>query len=230
MNILVLDDHRYVCEIISKNLIDEGFDVDSAYSYDDACMFLMNGNKYDAGVFDISLSEDKKDGDSLIKEFKKGNPSAKVAIVSGINECLLDKTLPYDVYIAKPYIDYQRLVAVIKGVHMDTDTKLIKISDKIDNLDKRFDKIEIMVTSHDDRILINTTNLHKIDTFCQNRQKESKVNMRWGVGLGISICLALIGGNMWNHWATVKSLQDAIRYEAKIQVNKMLDPIKDGKK
>ena len=80
--VLIIDDEKDICFLISEILKDEKYLTYSALNSNEA---MSNFNKYnpDLVILDVWLSNSKLDGIELLKEFKKIKNSVPVIIISG---------------------------------------------------------------------------------------------------------------------------------------------------
>ncbi len=80
--ILIVDDEKDICFLISEILTDENYVTDNALNSDEA-ISKFNKLNPDLVILDVWLSNSKLDGIELLKEFKKSNPNIPVIIISG---------------------------------------------------------------------------------------------------------------------------------------------------
>ncbi|MDC1185109.1 response regulator, partial [Alphaproteobacteria bacterium] len=80
--VLIIDDEKDICFLISEILKDEKYTTYSAQNSNEA---ITNFNKYkpDLVILDVWLSNSKLDGIEILKEFKNINKSIPVIIISG---------------------------------------------------------------------------------------------------------------------------------------------------
>ena len=80
--ILIIDDEKDICFLISEILKDEEYITYSAQNSNEA---ISNFNKYnpDLVILDVWLSDSKLDGIEILKEFKNLNKNIPVIIISG---------------------------------------------------------------------------------------------------------------------------------------------------
>ena len=99
--ILVVDDEKDCCSLISDYLTKRGYDVDMAYDGLQAKDLLYN-NTYDCIFFDCNMPE--LTGIELIAVINKKNPHARKIMISGyegIDERFA-KEIGVDVFLTKP--------------------------------------------------------------------------------------------------------------------------------
>lgn len=114
-SILVVDDSKFIVEIIKNVLILEGFQVETETDSEKA-LFLTEIKKYDLLIIDISMP--KIDGLTLINEIRKRNlnKNTPIIIISAYNQkniILQAAKLGIKKYIVKPF-DNKELVAVVQ--------------------------------------------------------------------------------------------------------------------
>ena len=80
--VLIIDDEKDICFLISEILKDEQFITSSALNSDDA-IDIFKKDKPDLIILDVWLSNSKLDGIELLKEIKKINKNIPVIIISG---------------------------------------------------------------------------------------------------------------------------------------------------
>ena len=82
IEILIIDDEKDICFLISEILKDEKYITYSSTNYNDAINKFQSLNP-DLIILDVWLSNSNLDGIQLLKEFKKLKPSIPVIIISG---------------------------------------------------------------------------------------------------------------------------------------------------
>ena len=80
--VLIIDDEKDICFLISEILKDEKYITKNALNSDDA-MIKFNQNKPDLVILDVWLSNSKLDGIELLQEFKKIDKRVPIIIISG---------------------------------------------------------------------------------------------------------------------------------------------------
>ena len=80
--VLIIDDEKDICFLISEILKDEKYSTYSAHNSDEA-IANFNKNKPDLVILDVWLSNSKLDGIEILKEFKNINKNIPVIIISG---------------------------------------------------------------------------------------------------------------------------------------------------
>ena len=80
--VLIIDDEKDICFLISEILKDEDYITNSALNSDQAIK-IFNENKPDLIILDVWLSNSKLDGIELLQEFKKIDNKIPIIIISG---------------------------------------------------------------------------------------------------------------------------------------------------
>ena len=80
--VLIIDDEKDICFLISEILKDEKYITYSAQNSDEAIANFYK-NKPDLVILDVWLSNSKLDGIEILKEFKNINKNIPVIIISG---------------------------------------------------------------------------------------------------------------------------------------------------
>ena len=80
--VLIIDDEKDICFLISEILKDEKFTTYTAQNSDEAISNFKK-NKPDLVILDVWLSNSKLDGIEILKEFKNINKNIPVIIISG---------------------------------------------------------------------------------------------------------------------------------------------------
>ena len=80
--ILIIDDEKDICFLISEILKDEKYLTDNAINSNEALEKFKKLNP-DLVILDVWLSNSKYDGIELLQEFKKIKPNIPVIIISG---------------------------------------------------------------------------------------------------------------------------------------------------
>ena len=157
--ILIIDDEKDICFLISEILKDENYITTSANNSDDAIKEFSTF-KPDLIILDVWLGNSNLDGIELLKEFKKINIFIPVIVISGHGTVDMAvnaiKNGAYD-FLEKPFnsdkliVLSKRAVAnakLIKENHLlrkitDSDTDIVGESDFILNLKKTLEKISV---------------------------------------------------------------------------------------
>ena len=115
-HILVVDDEEDLCEILKFNLETEGYEVDTAYSAEEA--LTLNLTDYDLLLLDVMMGEIS--GFKLASMLKKNEKTAHIPIIfltakDTENDMLTGFNLGVDDYISKPF-SIKQVQARVKAV------------------------------------------------------------------------------------------------------------------
>lgn len=121
--ILVVDDEEDLCEILKFNLEIEGYDVDTAFSAEDA--LKLDISSYNLLLLDVMMGEIS--GFKLANMLRKNEKTAKMSIIfltakDTENDLLTGFNLGADDYISKPF-SIRQVVARVKAVLRRTASK-----------------------------------------------------------------------------------------------------------
>ena len=121
--ILVVDDEEDLCEILKFNLEIEGYDVDTAFSAEDA--LKLDISSYNLLLLDVMMGEIA--GFKLANMLRKNEKTAKMPIIfltakDTENDLLTGFNLGADDYISKPF-SIRQVVARVKAVLRRTASK-----------------------------------------------------------------------------------------------------------
>ena len=123
MRILLLEDDLTLSESLKEYLEDEGFNVDCAYSANDAYN-LTYKNSYDLYIFDINLPDE--DGITVLNSLKSANDDTPTIFITALNDInSISKAFgagAYD-YIKKPF-DPEELVIRIKSRFLSSNNTI----------------------------------------------------------------------------------------------------------
>lgn len=114
--ILVVDDEEILCEVLKLNLENEGYEVDTADSAEQA--LLMNLSQYDLVLLDVMMGEIS--GIKLAKMMKENPATAQIPIIfctakDTEDDMILGLNIGADDYIVKPYT-VRNVIARVKSV------------------------------------------------------------------------------------------------------------------
>ncbi len=114
--ILVVDDEEAICEILQLNLISEGYDVDVAYSAEEALQRNLKG--YSLILLDIMMGE--MSGYKMLQKLREQEQTKDIPVIFCSAKDTKDDTitglnLGADDYIAKPFLA-REVVARVKSV------------------------------------------------------------------------------------------------------------------
>ncbi len=112
--ILVVDDDKDMCRIISSILKEEGYGVDKAYDGEQANR-KVKARGYNLMLLDYKLPD--IDGINVLKEIRRIEPSLKVIMISAYGDPSIKsmaKKLGAYRFLDKPF-DLNRLIKTVKG-------------------------------------------------------------------------------------------------------------------
>lgn len=114
--ILIVDDEETLCEVLKLNLENEGYDVDIAFSAEQA--LTLNINKYSLILLDIMMGEIS--GIKMAKMLKADLKTADIPIIfctakDTEDDMIMGLNLGADDYIMKPYT-IRNVIARVKSV------------------------------------------------------------------------------------------------------------------
>jgi len=145
-HILVVDDEKYICDLIQEMLVDEGYQITSAYDARQAFRFLEN-QSIDLVLTDLVMGE--KSGVDVLNMTFKIQPETVVVMMTGQptieNAVTVLKSGAYD-YLMKPF-SLENLKATIKrglekkklrqeNIHLKEAVSLYKISEAMGSTTK----------------------------------------------------------------------------------------------
>ena len=113
--VLVVDDEDALRQVLSAELVGEGYLVETASDGDEAISMVQN-KKYDLLLLDIKMN--KVDGFEVLKFVKKGYPAVKVIMLTGfadLKNAIESKKLGAEDFVSKPY-DLVDLLTTIERV------------------------------------------------------------------------------------------------------------------
>ena len=114
--ILVVDDEETLCEVLKLNLENEGYDVDTAYSAEQA--LLMNLTQYSLILLDIMMGEIS--GIKMAKMLRSNIETANIPIIfctakDTEDDMIMGLNIGADDYITKPYT-IRNIIARVRSV------------------------------------------------------------------------------------------------------------------
>lgn len=114
--ILVIDDEESICEIVKYNLLKEGYEVDVAYSAEDA--LEMDLKPYDLFIVDIMM--ERLSGFDFAKTLRNSDGMENVPIIfcsalNGEDDTVMGLNIGADDYITKPF-KMSEMVARVNAV------------------------------------------------------------------------------------------------------------------
>ena len=126
--ILIVDDEKDLCEILQFNLESEGFDIDVAYSGEEA--LKQNLEEYDLILLDVMMGgiSGFKVANIIRKEKNLDTPVIFLTAKGEENDVLTGFNLGADDYITKPY-SIKEVTARVKAILRRGDRKTFSTTD-----------------------------------------------------------------------------------------------------
>lgn len=165
-NILIVDDEKDLCEILQFNLMSEGFDIDVAYSGEEALKKPLS--HFDLILLDVMMGNMSgyRVADKIRRELQLSVPIIFLTAKTEENDMLTGFNVGGDDYISKPF-SIKEVVARIKAVlkrgrsesvqsdliriddlSLDLERKTLKIYDEPINLTrKEFEILALLITN-----------------------------------------------------------------------------------
>ncbi len=189
--VLIIDDEKDICFLISEILKDENYNTSIALNADEA-ISKFNEIKPDLVILDVWLSNSKLDGIEILKEFKSINSNIPIIIISGHGTVDLAvksiKNGAYD-FLEKPFNSDKLIILTKRAIESSSllsenknlkDT-LIKSTPLIGNSEfiKKINKLLNEQISSNSRLLIEgpfgTGKKHFTNLIHQNSQYKDKL-------------------------------------------------------
>lgn len=128
IKLLLIDDEEPICEILRYNLEKEGYDVDCAYSAEEA--LELDLTQYSLAIVDIMM--EKLSGYDFAKIVRKNEATASLPIIfcsalNGEDDTVMGLNIGGDDYITKPFVIPEviaRVRAVLRRSHAVKPTHL----------------------------------------------------------------------------------------------------------
>ena len=147
IKILVIDDEEALCEILKFNLEKEGYEVDCAYSAEEA--LEMNLNEYSLFMVDIMM--DKLSGYDFAKAIRNRQDTETTPILfcsalSGEDFVVKGLNIGADDYVTKPFVIGEvlaRVRAVLRRAGASRKSKAVAKNDSIYESDITFHDLRI---------------------------------------------------------------------------------------
>ncbi len=189
--VLIIDDEKDICFLISEILKDEKYTTSIALNSDEA-ISKFNEIKPDLVILDVWLSNSKLDGIEILKEFKSINSNIPIIIISGHGTVDLAvksiKNGAYD-FLEKPFNSDKLIILTKRAIESSSllsenknlkDT-LVKTTPLIGNSEfiKKINKLLNEQSSSNSRLLIEgpfgTGKKHFTNLIHQNSQYRDKL-------------------------------------------------------
>ena len=180
--ILVVDDEEDLCEILKFNLENEGYEVDTAHSAEEA--LKMDIGSYSLLLLDVMMGgmSGFKMAEKLRKDFHNSTPIIFLTAKDTENDMLTGFNIGGDDYISKPFSIKEvsaRVKAVLKRtgslnaankkqvidigeMHIDLSTKCVSIHDRLIPITKKEFEILNMLAQSPGKIFSREDILNKV--------------------------------------------------------------------
>ncbi|MDR3002186.1 MAG: response regulator transcription factor [Fibromonadaceae bacterium] len=178
--ILVVDDDRDICEVLSFNLGHEGYDVDTAFSAEDALKKLSS----ECALILLDVMMGGMSGYQMAEKLRKEGNSVPIIFLTAKdteNDMLTGFSVGADDYISKPFSLKEisaRIKAVLKrsvgeapvekdllnvdGLQIDFQSKEVKINEEIISLTKKEFEILSLLALHPTRVFSRQNILNQV--------------------------------------------------------------------
>lgn len=189
MRILVAEDEKDLCRIISKHLTAAGYAVDSCYNGQEALDYLAS-SEYDGAVFDVMMP--KLDGFSAVRKMREAGDTTPVLFLTA-RDSIGDRVQGLDIgandYLIKPF-SFDELLARIRAM---TRSQSGNSSSTFRCADLVLDEATHTVTRDDFPIELSMREFAVLNCLIQNKGKvvsresiENSVwNFDWGGGTNV---------------------------------------------
>jgi len=131
--VLIIDDEKDICFLISEILVDENFITESAINSNEA-LDKFDEFKPDLIILDVWLGNSELDGIELLKKFKNLNPLIPIIIISGHGTVDMAvnaiKNGAYD-FIEKPFNSDKIIIVTKRAIE---SAKLVKENNKLKSI------------------------------------------------------------------------------------------------
>jgi len=125
--ILIVDDEKKICEILTEILENEGYDVSAAYNATDA-LKKLDRQTFALALIDIKLPD--IDGLTLLKKVKQQNPSMSAVVISAfgtITSAVEALKGGADDFIEKP-LESNRIIKTIRNIKEKMELVQVRLS------------------------------------------------------------------------------------------------------
>ena len=207
-HILIVDDEETLCEVLKLNLENEGYDVDIAFSAEQALMLDLKN--YSLILLDIMMGE--MSGIKFARLLKSKVETANIPIIfctarDSEDDMIMGLNLGGDDYITRPYTvrekkDAEASIIEKKDIKLDCDSRrLFILGEEINLTAKEFDLLELLFRNENkvysrEKLLdlvwgaeypgdVRTVDVHvrRLREKIEGNPSEPKyVHTKWGVG------------------------------------------------
>lgn len=160
MKILIVDDEQDLCEILQFNLLRQGYDVETAYSAEEALPKLQ-ANTYDLVLLDVMM--DGMNGFEMASRMKQDSALASIPIIFCTAKDTEDDTLRgfglgADDYIAKPF-RISEVLARVSAVLRRSAKSQITINNKENSAKQELKYQDLKVDTEEKRVYIGNVEI-----------------------------------------------------------------------
>lgn len=160
MKILIVDDEQDLCEILQFNLSRQGYDVETAYSAEEALPKLQ-AKTYDLVLLDVMM--DGMSGFEMASRMKQDSALASIPIIFCTAKDAEDDTLRgfdlgADDYIAKPF-RISEVLARVSAVLRRSAKSQITINNKENNAKQELKYQDLKVDTEEKRVYIGNVEI-----------------------------------------------------------------------
>ncbi len=169
MKILVVDDEKDLCEILQFNLENEGFEVDTAHSAEEA--LEMELTEYKLILLDVMMGT--MSGFKMASILKKENETKQIPIIfltarEKENDMLTGFSIGADDYISKPF-SIKEVIARVKAVTARTGGAGLAETINYKSLALNIEKKEVNIDK--EPVKLTKTEFELILLFLQNKNR-----------------------------------------------------------
>lgn len=160
MKILIVDDEQDLCEILQFNLLRQGYEVETAYSAEEALPKLQ-ANTYDLVLLDVMM--DGMNGFEMASRMKQDSALASIPIIFCTAKDTEDDTLRgfdlgADDYIAKPF-RISEVLARVSAVLRRSAKSQITINNKENSAKQELKYQDLKVDTEEKRVYIGNVEI-----------------------------------------------------------------------
>lgn len=169
MKILIVEDDRDICEILEFNLINEGYEVECAYSAEEGLELLSP----DHSLILLDVMMGGMSGYKMAEKLRKENTTVPIIFLTAKdteNDMLTGFSVGGDDYISKPF-SIKEVIARIKAVIKRLGTSTAVETDKIVIGDISIDLEVKEVALGKDKITLTKTEFEILALLAQNPDK-----------------------------------------------------------
>lgn len=182
LNLLIVEDEERLAEILKKQLVDMGFNVDIAHDGYIGKQFVEKNN-YNLVILDINIP--LKNGYDLCKEIRQTNSKIPIIMLTALGTAdnkLAGFDAGADDYIIKPF-DFRELMARINVSLRRSDSVIMTKKLKVANLEMNLETKTVLREGK--KIDLTAKELLLLEVFMKNKDKlltrEFIIEHVWGI-------------------------------------------------